>query len=70
MDKQYLQRRIEALESEIQILKKRVATPTPTKEEIGRRIQEYRSLVEATSKALRVTEYPDSYIAKLRAKEY
>ena len=70
MEKEYLQRRIAALESEIRLLKRRVSAPQPTKEEIARKIQEYRSLVESTSKALRVTEDPDSYIARLRAKEY
>lgn len=70
MEKEYLQRRIEVLESEIQLLKRRVTAPTPTKEDIALRIQEYRSLVESTSKALHVTEDPDTLIARLRAKEY
>lgn len=70
MEKEYLQRRIAALESEIQLLKRRVTAPASTSEENARKIREYRALAESTSKALRVTEDPDSYIARLRAKEY
>ncbi|MCS4541659.1 MAG: hypothetical protein HY929_04980 [Euryarchaeota archaeon] len=65
-----MQQRITAMETELQLLKRRVAMPTPSKEEIKKRIREYRSLVKEISKSLKVGEDPDTYIAKLRAKEY
>lgn len=69
MVEDYVQRRIQAIESELGLLK-RARIRKPTEEEIRKRIERYEKLVERTSKALKVTEDPDAYIARLRAKEY
>jgi len=59
-----------ALEAELESVRRRVTMPRLTEEQVNRRIQEYRDLVKEISGSLRVSKDPDSYIAKLRAKEY
>jgi len=43
--------------------------PKPSREEIKRRIQEYRRLAEQTSRALKATEDSDTYLTKLRVEQ-
>jgi hypothetical protein len=70
MEEKYIYERIKALEAELGLIKRRITMPRLTEEQIESRIQEYRSLVREISSSLKVKEDPDSYIAKLRAKEY
>ena len=70
MEEKYIHKRIRALESELELIKRRIATPRLTEEQIKKRIREYRSLVREISRSLKTEEDPDSYIAKLRSKEY
>ncbi|MCD6263804.1 hypothetical protein CW700_08020 [Candidatus Bathyarchaeota archaeon] len=70
MEERYLLERIRALEAELEMVKRRISKPRLTEEEIDKRIQAYRRLVREVSEALEVYEDPDSYIAKLRFKEY
>jgi len=65
----YMHERIRALETELELVKRRITMPRLTEEQINKRIQEYRSLVREISNSLKVNEDPDSYIAKLRAKK-
>jgi len=65
-----LHQRIRALEAELQLVKRRIAMPKLSKEQIQKRIQEYRDLVKKLSQSLKANEDPDTYIMNLRAKEY
>jgi len=70
LEEEYLHKRIRALEAELQLVKRRIAMPKPSKEQVERRIQEYRNLVKELSESLRTNEDPGTYILSLRAKEY
>jgi len=69
MEEKYINERIRALEAELNLVKRRITMPKLTEKQINKRIREYRSLVGEISSSLKVNEDPDSYIAKLRAKE-
>lgn len=70
MAEEYIQQRIRAIESELELLKRKVIMAKLSEEEIAKKIKYHRKLVRDISKSLKVTEDPDTYIAKLRAKEY
>lgn len=66
----YVQSRIRALKYELQELRQKATLAKPSRAGIRKRILVYRELVERTSRALKVTSNPDTYIAELRAKNY
>lgn len=70
LEEEYLHQRIRALEAELQLVKRRIAMPKLSNGQVEKRIQGYRNLVRELSKSIRVSEDPDTYIMRLRAKEY
>jgi len=66
----HLLERVRAIEAELQIIKRKLMEPKPTKKQIRQRIEEYRRIVKEVSKALKVEENPSEYIAKLRMREH